>query len=194
MDRPEATEEALSREVLEGVRARDRQALSVFFDRFAPRIYDVAYRMMGEKSAAEDVTQEVFLRVWRGAESLDPERQPDAWVVRITQNVCRDIWRSKHHKTMVRSLPADEADDLGALPSSGPDPERVVLDAERHRAVQQAVLDLPPTLRDVVVLYEYWDLSHPEIAEILGVSHAAARKRYSRALEKLGELLKVKLS
>jgi len=159
------------------------------FDRFAARIYDLAYRMLGEKAAAEDATQEVFLRVWRGAESLDPERQPDPWVLRITQNVCRDVWRSKHYRVTARSQSAEEADALGALPSPGPDPERAVTDAERNRAVQRAILDLPEALREVVLLHDYRDLSHLEIAEILGASHAAVRKRYSRALAKLSESL-----
>ena len=194
MTRPQAHDqrdagEILSREVLEGVRRRDRDALSAFFDRFAARIYDLAYRMLGEKAAAEDATQEVFLRVWRGAESLDPERQPDPWVLRITQNVCRDVWRSKHYRVTARSQSAEEADALGALPSAGPDPERVLTDAERNRAVQRAILELPEALREVVVLHDYRDLSHLEIAEILGASHAAVRKRYSRALAKLSESL-----
>lgn len=195
MTRPEAareqrdTGEALSREVLEGVRRRDRDALSTFFDRFAARIYDLAYRMLGEKAAAEDATQEVFLRVWRASDSLDPERQPDPWVLRITQNVCRDVWRSKHYRVTARSQSAEEADALGALPSPGPDPERALTDAERHREVQRAILELPEALREVVLLHDYRDLSHLEIAEILGASHAAVRKRYSRALAKLSESL-----
>jgi len=194
--RPEATSErgggpgdGISREILEGVRRRDREALSVFFDRYARRVYDVAYRMLGERAAAEDVTQEVFLRVWRAADKLDPDRVPDPWVLRIARNVCRDVWRSKHHQVMVRSRRAEDADDVGALPSPAPDPERATSEAERRRAVQSAILALPPGFREVVVLHDYRGLSHPEIAEILGTSHAAVRKRYSRALAKLGESL-----
>lgn len=187
-------EEPLPPEVIEGVRRRDRQALSVFFGRFAPRVYDLAYRMLGEKSAAEDATQEVFLRVYRGAASLDPQRRPDPWVIRVTQNVCRDVWRSKHHRIAMRSRPAEEVDAVGALPSAAPDPERVTADAQRREVVQRAILELPTSLREVVLLHDYQDLSHPEIAEVLGTSHAAIRKRYSRALAKLGEILGRKLS
>jgi RNA polymerase sigma-70 factor (ECF subfamily) len=195
VERPEPTltqndeSTPLSREVLEGVRRRERQALSVFFGRFAPRIYDLAYRMLGEKSAAEDVTQEVFLRVYRGAATLDPERRPDPWVLRITQNACRDVWRSRHHRMAVRSRSAEDADSLGELPSPAPDPEHAASETERRQVVQRAILELPTSLREVVLLHDYEDLSHPEIADVLGTSHAAVRKRYSRALSKLGELL-----
>jgi len=188
---PSSTRDAepLAREVIEGVRRRDRQALSVFFGRFAPRVYDLAYRMLGETSAAEDATQEVFLRVYKGAPTLDPERRPDPWVLRITQNVCRDVWRSKHHRIALQSRPADEGEAVDALVSPTPDPERRAVESERRDAVQRAILELPTSLREVVLLHDYEDLSHPEIADVLGTSHAAVRKRYSRALSKLGELL-----
>jgi RNA polymerase sigma factor (sigma-70 family) len=68
-----------------------------------------------------------------------------------------------------------------------------VLGAERERIVREAVARLPEPMRTVVVLHDYQGLNHQEIAEVLKVNHAAARKRYSRALAELGGLLREKL-
>ena len=70
------------------------------------------------------------------------------------------------------------------------DPEARLLAGERDRLVQQAILTLPEEIREVVLLRDYQGLSHEEIAEVVGASHAAVRKRYSRALARLAELLK----
>ena len=75
----------------------------------------------------------------------------------------------------------------------GDDPERALLGAERERLVREAIADLPEPLRAVVLLYDYQGLNHQEIARVLNVNHAAARKRYSRALAALGKRLKEKL-
>ena len=88
----------------------------------------------------------------------------------------------------------DDDPRLGeSLPGAAQDPESAVLGAERERIVREAIGTLPDRLREVVVLRDFGYLKHAEIAEVLGVSHAAVRKRYSRALEQLGEDLKGKL-
>ena len=176
---------------LERVRARQPEALAALFERYIGLVYGLAFRLMGERSLAEDVTQDVFLKVHRAAHRLDPDRDPAAWLTVITTNTCRDVWRSGAYRMTRSSQPVEEdAEGAPALSRGTNDPEDDALAAERERLVQDAIRRLPESLRVPVVLHDYQGLSHEEIADMLGIQHAAARKRYSRALAALAGLLK----
>jgi len=178
-------------EVLERVRARDPEALAAFFERYFDHVFGLVYRLLGDRAAAEDVTQEVFLKVHRAAPTLDTSRDPAPWLTAIAVNACRDVWRSGAYRMGRRSDSIDGPADLAdRLPGREGNPESLVLSREREALVRAAIDQLPEHLREAVLLYEYQGLSHQQIADALGIHHAAARKRYSRALEALGRLLR----
>jgi RNA polymerase sigma-70 factor (ECF subfamily) len=186
-----AAGETWSPQELERVRMRDPQALGRFFDAVFPRIYGLLFRLLGNQAEAEDATQEVFVKVHRAIDRLDPERDPSPWLTTIAYNVCRDRWRSAGEKMNRQSVSMDEQPALaGQLRQAGPTPEDDLMASERERLVQRAIDRLPPPQREVVVLHDYEGLSHEEVAGILGASHVAVRKRYSRALAQLAALLK----
>jgi RNA polymerase sigma-70 factor (ECF subfamily) len=176
------------------VRERDPKALAAFFERYFERVYSLAFRLLGERNAAEDVTQEVFFKVHRAAHQLDPSRDPGPWLTTIAYNTCRDVWRSSAHRLSRQSGPLEGSPGNPLQLTRGTnDPERDLIAKERRQMVVDAIEQLPEPLRMAVLLYDYQGLSHQEIAEITGLNHAAARKRYSRALASLGEMLKGKL-
>ena len=178
------------RELLEGVRARDASALESFFDHYFGRVYALVLRMVGDRDAAEDVTQDVFHRVHKAADRLDPHRDPGPWLTAIACNSCRKYWRSKAYRLTRRTASLD--DDPVAerkMPVVSGDPESEYLDAESATHVREAVAQLPNDLREAVVLHAFEGKGHEEIAALTGISHAAARKRYSRALAELKRLL-----
>jgi RNA polymerase sigma-70 factor (ECF subfamily) len=143
--------------------------------------------MLGNRAEAEDAIQEVFLKIHRGAPSLDPARDPGPWLVTIAANTCRDRWRSGTGRLERASSSFDESPGLRESVSDGrPGPERELLANERTRRVRQAIAKLKPESREVIVLREYEGLGYDQIAEILGVNEAAVRKRFSRALDELG--------
>jgi RNA polymerase sigma-70 factor (ECF subfamily) len=180
-----------SRDELLRLRNRDADAMAAFFDRYFDRIYALAHRMMGDREQAEEVTQDVFLRVNKGIGRLDPDRDPGPWLTTIVCNACREVWRGAHFKALKRSVSLDEVADWQAgHPRATGTPETSALTAERHQAVRQALRALPESLREVVVLYDYEGMNHKEIAAVLGATHAAVRKRYSRALAALAKALK----
>jgi len=180
----------LSRTTLEQVRERNPRALSMLFEFYFERIYGLAARLLGDRDAAQDVTQDVFRKVYRAADQLDPERDPGPWLLAITHNTCRDLWRSRAYKMSRKSSSIDDLVGPATPRDPGDNPEEVAARAERARRVQDAIQQLPEDYRSVVVMHDYRGLSHEEIAASIGVSYAAVRKRYSRALAKLGELLK----
>jgi RNA polymerase sigma-70 factor (ECF subfamily) len=182
---------ALPRALLEGVRRREPRALESFFEAYFDRVFGLVYRLLGNRAGAEDVTQEVFYKVHRALDRLDPARDPMPWLATIAHNACRDYWRSSAYRLGRRS-DSLEAELQGTLASAA-NPERDLLAAERERLVQQALMELPEMLRVPVVLHDYQGLSHEEIARVLGIRHDAARKRYSRALSALAEKLRERL-
>jgi RNA polymerase sigma-70 factor (ECF subfamily) len=182
--------DTFSAATLEGVRRGDGEALAEFFDTYFDLIYSLAYRLLGNRHTAEDVTQEVFLRVQRAAGSLDTGKDPRPWLRTITTNICRDHWRSFEAKLARKAVVADDPEVPGpALTADTPQADARLLEEEKQAHVQRAIMELPEDLREIVILRDYEGLDHQAIAEIVDASHAAVRKRYSRALTRLGELL-----
>ena len=178
------------RHVLDRARRRDPEALEAFFDRYFEPVHALAYRLVGERAVAEDLAQEVFLKVHRALDTLDPGRDPWPWLATIVHNACRDLWRSGAYR-MGRRSDSLEDDTARAerIPAPAASPESALLASERERLVREAIGRLPESLRETVLLYDYQGLNHLEVARMLGIEHAAARKRYSRALDALGKLL-----
>ncbi len=136
-----AARPALPRELLERVRSRDPDALAEFFERYFDQVYGLVRHLLGDRTAAEDITQEVFLKVHRAASQLDPSRDPAPWLWAIAANACRDVWRSGAYRMGRRSasIEQDEAVAL-RLASRGDDPERAAIAAElglNHAAVRK---------------------------------------------------------
>ena len=179
--------------MLEGVRQHGPHAMAEFFEYYFDRVFGLVLRLLGDRTAAEDVTQEVFFKVYRAAHQLDPARDPGPWLTAIAYNACRDLWRSSAHRMSGKSRSIDDEAIAAPLASTANDPEQDALMHERERLVRAALAELPEALRTPVLLYEYQGMSHQEIAELLGIEHAAARKRYSRALAALAKLLKESL-
>lgn len=179
------------RAVLDAARRREPAALEAFFDAYFEPIHALAWRLLGDRTQSEDVTQEVLLKIHRALDRLDPDLDPWPWIATIVHNACRDLWRSSGHRMARRSDPIDDATGPGAhLASPERDPERAWVAAERERAVRAAIARLPEQHRQVLLLHDYDGLSHLEVAEMLGIGHAAVRKRHSRALEALGAILR----
>jgi RNA polymerase sigma-70 factor (ECF subfamily) len=173
----------LGRTMLEGVRRREPEALAALFDRYFDDIFNLAYRLTGQKTVAEDVAQDVFLLVHRAAHQLDPTRDPGPWLMTITCNTCKQHWRSQKRRggRQVQSLDSDPV-LVEQVPSQNADPESEAIRTDRERTIMQAVMKLPEPLRIVVALHDFQQLSHEEVAAVIGARPAAVRKRYSRAL------------
>lgn len=184
----------LDRATLERVRERDPAALGRLFDACFPRVFSLVHRLLGDRTLAEDAAAEVFLKVHRAAHTLDPGRDPSPWLYTIATNVCRDLWRSGAYRMSRRAASVHDEAVADRLSSGADEPERVAMVREREALVRAALAALPDPLRIAIVLHDFQGLSHQEVAGQTGIGHAAARKRYSRALVAMARLLEGKLT
>ncbi|MER6503113.1 RNA polymerase sigma factor SigE [Streptomyces sp. NPDC001455] len=149
------------------------------------RVYRLAYRLTGNQHDAEDLTQEVFVRVFRSLSTYTPGTF-EGWLHRITTNLFLDMVRRKQ-RIRFDSLGDDAAE---RLPSREPSPQQVFNDAHFDADVQHALDTLAPEFRAAVVLCDIEGLSYEEIAATLGVKLGTVRSRIHRGRSHLRKALK----
>ena len=182
---PQASPEVLPADFGARLRDRDPEALARFYQLYFDRVYGYVRRMLAEDHLAEDVTQDVFMHIQRSIHTYDPSRGLGPWVFTIATNKVRDFWRSRRHKDALLESSLDEDDHGFDPPSAGRGPLPQLENAELGAVLSKAVDELPPGLRETLVLRYFEGLEFAEIGERVGRNETAVRKRYSRALEAL---------
>lgn len=153
------------------------EALSEKIDRYGQMILRTAYMYLRDRQRAEDVCQEVFLRLFRDNRSFDSEEHEKAFILRVTINLCKDQLKSFWNKRIV-------LDDTKEPKPIGDVADEVAKE-EARRALYESVLALPEAFKDVVLLYYYEGYNTREISETLGIPDATVRSRLKRARERL---------
>jgi len=166
--------------------AGDGAACAALVDRHLPRILALAGGILGNRAEADDVAQEVFLRVWRHAGRWKPGKARfSTWLHRVTVNLCRDRLRRR------REAPLDEAGDP---PSPDPSADALLQRQSVGARVQAAVARLPERQRAAVVLVHFQELGNIEAAAALEVSVEALESLLGRGRRRLRELLAGEIS
>src|SRR3954469_16747906 len=164
------------------------------FREYAPRIYNLARRMLGNDADAEDVTQDVLLQVVRKLDTFRGDAQLSTWLHRVTVNAAL-AHRQKRANRQKRETTEAASDVLEAAPVGGPvkrwnvGPEESVLAAEQAEVIEKAIETLPEPFRDVYVLADVEGLPNAEIAEILELSVPAVKSRLHRARLRMRDIL-----
>jgi RNA polymerase sigma-70 factor, ECF subfamily len=171
------------RALVEGLCRGERDAQRELYQRHGARVYRLCLRLLGSAPDAEDLTQEVFLKLFERARAFDGRARFTTWIHRLTVNTC--LHRiEKEDLRRARPLPAEgeEPADPGAAPGDA-------LDRSEERGALQALLArLAPEQRAVLVLREVEELSYREIAEALSIPVGTVMSRLSRARERLARL------
>ncbi|CEA08749.1 ECF RNA polymerase sigma factor SigE [Arthrobacter saudimassiliensis] len=152
--------------------------------RHSSKVYRLAYRLTGNRQDAEDLTQEVFVRVFRSLDRFQPGTL-DGWLHRITTNLFLDQAR---RRSRIRFDGMSE-DAEARLPSQGPGPERSFEFNNLDVDIQRALEELPPDFRAAVVLCDLEGLSYDEVARALGVKLGTVRSRIHRGRSMLKDKL-----
>jgi RNA polymerase sigma-70 factor (ECF subfamily) len=164
------------------------------FREYAPRIYNIARRMLGNDADAEDVTQDVLLQVVRKLDTFRGDSQLGTWLHRVTVNAAlahraKRANRQQHESAeLIDELPANHSTD-GAMKRWNVPPDEPVLAAEQSELIEQAIHRLPNPFRDVYVLADVEGLPNDEIAGMLGLSVPAVKSRLHRARLRMRDAL-----
>ena len=171
-------------ELMRIVQSGDYSPASEIYDRYSGRIYNFAFRFLKNSEAAEDATQEVFVKMLKHANQFHGDAKLSTWLFSITANWCRDYLRKADNKSK-------ESDDvLISLPApSELAPDRNLERRESERRVQRALQSLTAEQREAILLSRYQGLSYAEIAQIAGCSEGAVKTRVFRAMETLKRTL-----
>jgi RNA polymerase sigma-70 factor (ECF subfamily) len=164
-------EPELAPDILEGCRRGDPSAQRAVFERYRDRVFSIALLFLkGERAAAEDVAQEVFVKAFRALPSFRRDARLSTWLYRIVANACLDELRRRRRVLLFGDLPP--AMHPAVLPAEPADP---------RGDVAAAVQRLAPKLRMAVLLRYFEDLSYQEIASALGVTTGTVASRLNRA-------------
>jgi RNA polymerase sigma-70 factor (ECF subfamily) len=185
--RREKAERLADEELMPWIAAKDPEAFEVFYDRHGGVSYSLAYRILGDRTAAEDCIQEAFISIWRSGARFDSTRgSVRAWTLSIVRNRAIDALRSKAGKAP--KLTFDDEAILEARPAD----ERTEEEAMRHETadeVRGAISQLPSEQSKVIELAYFGGFSQSEIAAMLNVPLGTVKGRMRLGLEKIrGEL------
>lgn len=170
--------------LIESLQQGDRSAFDTLMGIHERQVFGVAWRLLGSAEDAQDAAQEVFLRLYRFADRIDPQRPLEAWLYRVTVNVCRDLGR-RRGKRRAGEVPIDEigGDELPAGRTNNP--ATIALARDEHRLVQNALIKLGEKERAALVLRDLEGLTTQEVAQALGTSEGTVRTHLCRARLKM---------
>lgn len=175
------------------IKQGDASALEQLIEAHQQRVIGAITRMLGDESEAEDLAQQLFLRVWKSAPRYEPSAKFTTWLYKILRNlVFNELRRRKRHRTQSLDEPVSSEDQSAPRetldPSAKPADTRL-LDDEMQNAIQSAIDSLPETQRMAIILRRYDEFSYEEIAEIMELSVAAVKSILFRARSELREKL-----
>jgi RNA polymerase sigma-70 factor (ECF subfamily) len=176
------------------VKAGDDSAFEYLVQKYRRPMVSFMFRMAHSNAAAEDLAQEVFLRVYRSRESYEASAKFTTWLYRIATNLAVNHARDTRHERPENTVSLDEPDeDSGRtldLPDRTPTVEENLVQRERLAAIRQRVQNLPERQRIAVVMHKYQQMDYRQIADVLKLSESATKSLLFRAYETLREQLK----
>ena len=175
--------------------AGDTVAWEQLVQQFHRRIYNICYRFTGSQDDAQDLTQDVFIKVYRTLASYDLDKGSfQTWVTTMTRNLLVDHFRKSKQDRATDSLEEPVADEdspslLDQIEDTAPSPDQKLLTREKQQFVQRALQKLSPDLREAVILRDLQDMDYREIALALKVPEGTVKSRINRGRTELARLL-----
>jgi RNA polymerase sigma-70 factor (ECF subfamily) len=173
---------------------RSRKEFEELFNRSHQRAYNLAYRLTGNESDAEDLTQDAFVRAWGAFERYDRRHSFEVWLLRILSNLAIDRWRRQsliRTHSLDQSYKSNGADvQLGSLvPDKAPGPEQQVILRAQGEQIQQALEMLPDNYRTAIILTDIEEWSYEEVAQKMHCPVGTVRSRLHRGRQLLRQHL-----
>ena len=175
---------AAERELVRRIVAGDRDAFARLLDAYETRVFRLALRLTGSVPDAEDVTQEIFLAVYRSLPKFRGDAALGTWIYRVAMNNCMEFRRKRRLDT----VPYDAELTLASTDWQK-DPQAAATHSETAERIGAAIDLLSPLHRDVIIMHELHGLTYQEVAQALDVPIGTVKSRLSNAFRRLRELL-----
>jgi RNA polymerase sigma-70 factor (ECF subfamily) len=174
-------------ELIERCLQKDNAAWEAIVARYKRKVFHIGYKFTGRHDDAEDLTQEIFLKVFKSLEKFNRDADFSTWLSSVARNFCIDHYRaSKREKeVLVEDLVAFDL----APASAGASPHRVLEDRDRRSFLRRGLDALPEKLREAVILRDLQGLTYQEMADRLGLPEGTVKSRINRGREELSRLL-----
>jgi RNA polymerase sigma-70 factor (ECF subfamily) len=162
--------------------AGHRDAFDVIVQRHRRSVYQVCFRFVSNHEDASDLAQDTFVRAWRGLKNFKGQSALSTWLYRIAVNVCLN-------RVSGKAAPTEAIESVERFPDGGETVTAALVREQRAVAVRRAIACLPTKQRAALILRAYHDLSHQQIAEVLGSSTGAVKANFFHALANLKRIL-----
>lgn len=178
--------------LMEKVRTGDADAFRELVEAHQQRVIGTVARMIGDPNDAEDLSQQVFVRVWKSAPRWEPTAKFTTWLYTILRNlVFNECRRRARHKTVSLDAATDSEDHPRQFADGNvKSPDTTMLDAEMQDAIERSIQELPEAQRMAVIMRRYQDVSYEEIAEVLELTVPSVKSLLFRARTDLREKLR----
>src|SRR5438093_4194577 len=176
--------EALIQRCLQG----DQVAWDAIVQQYRRKVFNVAYKFVGRHEEAEDLTQEIFLKIFKSLDTFDRRANFQTWLISISRNLCIDHYRSvrKERETIDRDVDANELTPASAEPG----PVAALEQRDRVALLRHAMAALPQTLRTAVLMRDIQELSYQEIADRLRLPEGTVKSRINRGRTELARQIR----
>lgn len=173
-------------ELIERCLRKDNAAWELVVARFRRKVFDIAYKFTGKHDEAEDLSQEIFLKVFKALDKFHRDADFGTWLSSVARNYCIDRYRaSKREKEVV----VEDALAYDLAPAASGNPYRTLEDKDRSSLVRRGLDQLPGKLREAVILRDLQGLSYQEMATRLALPEGTVKSRINRGREELARLL-----
>jgi len=167
----------------------DQNAFKQLYQEYQHLVYDISYRMSGNQEEAEDITQDVFIKIFHGVAKFRGEAKLSSWIYRIAVNTCLKRARRKKLESWISLEFLFQ--EQGQLEPVSPEvsPDQQIETAEKEQIVQEAIQSLPERQKTALILHRYENLSYEEIASVMEISLSAVESLLHRAKDNLTQKL-----
>ena len=173
-------------ELIERCLRKDNVAWEMVIVRFRRRVFHIAYKFTGKHDEAEDLTQEIFLKVFKSLDKFNRDADFSTWLSSVARNYCIDHYRARKRE---KEVLVEDALAYDLAPASYGNPYRALEDQDRRSLMRRGLDQLPDKLREAVILRDLQGLTYQEMATRLALPEGTVKSRINRGREELARLL-----